>query len=223
MFQLDRLVYVTSRPEEVKQSLKDRGYSEVASGTSYPGVATRIYPFTGGGFLEIAFIEDEQAVLTTEGGQALKQFLTEQGDGFHTLVLETDDLDYVISALQAEDYPVQEIPVQRVVDPSGQTVSFKMVGSYPHLPWFIQYDKPRQSPVGFPHAAIIRSTTLTADVNLLERILRIGPMIVNYPNTHAAVFPLANASLRIEAADDYSFGYLEPQGLLFDQPTIKPE
>ena len=223
LFQLDRLVYVTSRPEEVRQILKNRGYSEVASGTSYPGVATRIYPFTGGGFLEVAFIEDEQIVLTTEGGQALKQSLAENGDGFHTLVLETDDLNHVISVLQAQDYPVQETPVQRVVDPSGETVSFKMAGTYPHLPWFIQYDKPRQSPVGFPQAAIIRTTTLTADVNVLENILRTGATMVNYPNTHAALLPLANASLRIESADEYSFGYLEPQGLLFEKPVVTPE
>lgn len=223
LFQLDRLVYVTSRPEEVRQTLKERGCSEAATGTSYPGVATRVYPFTGGGFLEVAFIEDEKAVLTTEGGQALKQFLAANGDGFHTLVLETDNLNHVISVLQAQDYPVQETPVQQVVDPSGQTVTFKMVGTYPHLPWFIQYDKPRQTPVGFPQAAIIRSTTLTADVNLLENILRTGATMVNYPNTHSALFPLANASLRIESGDDYSFGYLEPQGLLFEQPAAKTE
>ncbi|MGC5328464.1 VOC family protein [Brevibacillus sp. SYSU BS000544] len=217
MFQLDRLVYVTSQPEEVHKYLTaERGYSLVATGASFPGVATRIYPFTGGGFLEVAYIENEELVTQTEGGQALKTYLEEHGDGFHTFVLETDELDRVSSTLQAEGYPVQETPVQHIVDPTGETVSFRMVGSFGHLPWFIQYDKRRPSPIGFPHAAIIRTTTLTADVALIEKLVQSPATVINYPNTHAAIIPLTNASLRIESGDEYGFGYLEPKGLLLE-------
>ncbi len=219
MFQLDRLIYATSRPEEVHHMLKERGYSLAASGTSYPGVATRIYPFTGGGFLEVAYMEDETAALQSEGGQALQQFLKENGEGFYTLIIETDDLEHVASVLQAEGYPVQESPVQRVIDPTGEPVAFKIIGTFPHLPWFIQYDKQRPSPAGFPQAAIIRSTTLTADVTLLEKVFQIPATMVHYSNTHSALFPLLNASLRVESAEEYDFGYLEPQGLLLEKAS----
>jgi len=216
MFLLDRLVYTTSQPDEVDAQLRKRGYTLAASGQSFPGVATRIYPFPGGGFLEVAYITDETLARSNEGGQSVHTFLQEHTGGFTTLVLETDDLERVSRILQAEDYPVAVTPVQEVTDPSGETIRFQMLGTFPHLPWFIRYEKPHVATVGFPQAAIIRTTTFTADVQILEKILDRQATTVNYPNTTAAVLPLGNATLRVESANAYGFGYFEPAGLLLD-------
>lgn len=216
MFQVDRLVFATTRPDEVDMILqKKRGLTLAASGRSFPGVATRIYPFPGGGFLEVTYIEDESDAVTSEGGEALLTFLKENGDGYYALILETDDLGKVKEALTADDYPVMETPVQEITDPTGQTIRFQMIGTYPHLPWFVQYDKQRESPTGFPQAAFLYTQTLAADVTILEKIFSSQATIVEFPHTTAALFPLYNASLRVEAADEYGFAYFDPAGILF--------
>jgi hypothetical protein len=219
MFQLDRLVYATNRPEKVDLHLQtERGLPLAASGRSFPGVATRIYPFPGGGFLEVAYIENEKEIAASEEGVAMRDLLKEQGDGFTALVLETDDLDRVKRILEEEGYPVSVTPVQEVTDPTGQTVRFQMLGTYPHLPWFVQYEKPRESRRGYPQAAIIRTTTLTADVHILEKLLEMPATEVKFPDTTAAILPLYNATLRLESADAYGFTYFDPKGLLLEMP-----
>ncbi|MGO0060498.1 VOC family protein [Brevibacillus fluminis] len=217
MFQLDRLIYATAKPDWLHQFLTEkRGLTLAATGQSFPGISTRTYPFPGGGFLEVAYVTDESKLDLSEGGQELRDFLAENGDGYTSLVLETDDLEHVIRVLQEEQYPVSDSGVHEVADPTGQTVSFRMAGSYPHLPWFIQYDKPRPSASGFPQAAILLTTTLTADSSLLEKILKIGGTQLTFADMHAALFPLANATLRLESADAYSFAYFDPTGILLD-------
>jgi hypothetical protein len=219
MFQLDRLVYATNHPEQVGLHLQTQhGLTLAASGRSFPGVATRIYPFPGGGFLEVAYIENEAEVAASEEGMAMRELLKEQGDGYTALVLETDDLERVRRVLEEEGYPAAVTPVQEVTDPTGQTVRFQMLGTYPHLPWFVQYDKLRDSPRGYPQAAIIRTTTLTADVSILEKVLGMPATSIHFPDTTAAILPLYNATLRLEAADAYGFCYFDPKGLLLEKP-----
>jgi hypothetical protein len=220
LFQLDRLVYATKNPDQISLTLQqERGLTLAASGQSFPGVATRIYPFPGGGFLEVTYVEDEATAGTTEGGEALLHFLAENGDGYYAMMLETDDLTRVRRILEAEGYPVALSPVQQVTDPTGDTVSFQLLGTYPHLPWFVQYGKPRQSPVGFPQAGFIRTTTLTADVAIMEKILDQQATMIEFPDKTAAILPLRNASLRLESADRYGFAYFDPKGVLFENPA----
>ncbi|MFY0545118.1 VOC family protein [Brevibacillus sp. H7] len=220
MFQLDRLVYATKRPDEIALTLKqERGLTLAASGQSFPGVATRIYPFPGGGFLEVTYIEDEAAAVSTESGKALHSFLQENGDGYYAMIVETDDLARVRHILEEEGYPVAVTPVQEVTDPAGDVVSFQMLGTYPHLPWFVQYGKPRQSPAGYPQAAFLRTTTLTADTAIMEKVLGQQATMVEYPDRTAAILPLRNASLRIETADAYGYAYFDPKGVLFENPA----
>jgi len=221
LFQLDRLVYATKHPDQIALTLqKERGMTLAASGQSFPGVATHIYPFPGGGFLEVTYVEDEAQAAATDGGEALLQFLSENGDGYCAMMLETDDLTHVRKVLEEEGYPVMLSPVQQVTDPTGETVSFQMLGTYPHLPWFVQYGKPRTSPAGFPQAAFIRTATLTADVAILEKILGQQATLLEFPDKSAALLPLRNASLRIETADQYGFAYFDPQGVLFEKPAM---
>ncbi|UFJ43178.1 VOC family protein [Brevibacillus humidisoli] len=216
MFQLDRLVYVTNHPEERHQQLTSRGFALAASGLSYPGVSTRTYPLAGGGVLEIAYVSDESLLPQSKGGQALAERLRTRGDGFNALMLETDELDRVKGILKREEYPVVEPPTQEITDPSGETIRFRLIGTFPHLPWFIQYEKPRLTPVGYPQATFIRTTSYTADVAILEKIFGISGMSLQSIST-AASFPLRNASLRVESADEYGFAYLDPNGILFEQ------
>ncbi len=218
MFQLDRLVYATKHPDQIALTLQqERGLNLAASGQSFPGVATRVYPFTGGGFLEVTYLVDEAAAVANEGGEALHSFLQENGDGYYALIIETDDLARVRRVLEEEGYPVALSPVQEITDPTGDVVSFQMLGTYPHLPWFVQYGKPRQSPAGFPQAAFIRTTTLTADVAIMEKVLGQQATMVEFPDKTAALLPLRNASLRLETADAYGFAYFDPNGVLFDK------
>ncbi|WP_139490439.1 VOC family protein [Brevibacillus dissolubilis] len=219
MFQLDRLVYATKTPEEVDRHLQEeRKMVKVASGKSFPGVATNVYPFPGGGFLEVAYIEDESKLTQNEGGLALKQFLDEKEEGYYAMILETDNINHVKNALTEEEYPVQLTGVQEMTDlASGEQVQFQMLGTYPHLPWFVQYSKKRTTPAGFPQAAILRTTTFTADMQLLEKLLGTPATTVNYPNMICAILPLRNASFRIESSEEYGFGYFEPRGVLMDK------
>lgn len=222
MFRFDRLVYATSHPDKVSFHLQTkRGLTLAASGQSVPGVATRIYPFAGGGFLEVAFIENHEDANQSEEGRTMAELLKEEGDRFTAMVLETGDLDRVKRVLEEEKYPVSVTPVQQITDPTGQEIQFQMLGSYPHLPWFVTYDKPRDTPRGYPQAAILRTTTLTADVAILEKIMGIPATAIQYPNTTAAMLPLSNASLRIESAEAYGFAYFDPAGLLLDKPLEK--
>ncbi|MGE5702404.1 MAG: VOC family protein, partial [Clostridia bacterium] len=198
----------------------ERGFSMVATGESFPGISTRIYPFGGGGFLEVAYISDESKIAQSEGGLALQSFLTENGDGYYSFVLETDDYDHVKQVLLEEEYPFSESGVQHVTDPSGQTNTFRMLGTFPHLPWFVQYREPRKNANGFPQAVILRTTTLTADATLLEKIMQTSSTQLNFPNMMAILFPLANATLRLEAADAYSFAYFDTTGILLEKPLL---
>lgn len=219
MFQLDRLVYATNQPKQVDMILqKERGLTLAASGYSFPGIATHIYPFIGGGFIEVTFIEDESEAASSDSGEALQTFLKEnENGGYNALFIETDDLMRVKGILEEEGYPVSLTPVQQVTDPTGDLVSFQMLGTYPHLPWFVQYGQPRQSPQGFPQAVFIRTTTLTADLNILERVLGYQSTMVEFPNKTAAILPLQNATLRLESAEEYGFAYFDPAGILFDK------
>lgn len=222
MFQIDRLIYATAKPDWLHQFLTGkRGFTLAATGQSFPGISTRTYPFPGGGFLEVAYVSDESKLSLSEEGQEVQTFLRENGDGYTSLVIETADIEHVISVLQEEQYPVSDSGVHEVTDPTGRNVRFRMVGSYPHLPWFIQYDEQRPTATGFPQAAILRTTTLTADTSLLEKILQIGSTQLNFAETHAALFPLANGSLRLESADSYSFAYFDPAGLLLEKDEAK--
>jgi hypothetical protein len=218
LFQLDRLVYATKRPDELHVTLQqERGLTFAASGQSFPGIATRIYPFKGGGFLELTYVEDESQAASTEGGEALQSFLRENGDGYYALILETDDLQRVKRILETEGYPVMLSPVQEVTDPSGDVIHFQMLGTYSHLPWFVQYGKPRQSPTGYPQAAFIRTTTLTADVAIMEKLLDCPATTLQYADRTAAVLFMKNATLRLESADEYGFAYFDPAGVLFEK------
>lgn len=222
MFQFDRLVFATNHPDAVDMHLRNkRGLTLTASGQSIPGVSTRIYPFPGGGFLEVAFIESLPEALSTDEGKAMAERLDNQGDSFSALVLETIDLDRVKRVLEAEHYPVTVTPVQQILDPQGKALRFQMLGTYPHLPWFVMYDKPRDTPRGYPQAAVIRTTTWTADVEILEKIIGMPATTIQYPHTTAAMLPLYNASLRIESGDEYGFAYFDPSGLLLDKPIEK--
>jgi len=220
MFQFDRLVFATNHPDQVDLHIRTkRGLTLTASGHSFPGVATRIYPFSGGGFLEVAYIENAEEANKSDEGQAMVELLKEQGDSFTALVLETDDLDRVKRILEEEKYPVTVTPVQHMTDASGKPFQFQMLGTYPHLPWFVMYDKPRDTPRGYPQAAVLRTTTFTADLEILEKIIGMPATTIQYPNTTAAMLPLYNASLRIESAEQYGFSYFDPAGLLLDKPV----
>jgi hypothetical protein len=222
MFQLDRLIYATTRPDKADFILrKERGLQLTASGRSFPGVATHIYPFPGGGFLEVTYIEDESQIASSEGGEAFHTFLKENGDDYYALILETDDLARVKQILEEEGYPAMVTPVQQVTDPAGEVITFQMLGSAAHLPWFVQYNKPRQTPAAFPQAAIIYTTTLNADVSLLEKVLGTRAATMQFPRTTAAVMPLGNASLRVESADKCGFAYLDRAGILFEKNHSK--
>ncbi|MCR8986303.1 hypothetical protein NW801_14835 [Brevibacillus laterosporus] len=55
MFLLDRLIYATNRTDEINRIItQERGYTCIATGQSFPGIATRLYPLASGGFLPLA-------------------------------------------------------------------------------------------------------------------------------------------------------------------------
>ncbi|WP_240436201.1 hypothetical protein [Brevibacillus laterosporus] len=92
----------------------------------------------------------------------------------------------------------------------------RMLGTYEHLPWFVQYEKPTTPRPGYPQAAIIRTASLVADVHLLEKLVGFSATMGQYLDMKTGFLPLANASLRFESADSYGFSYFEPKGLLLD-------
>ncbi|QOT00967.1 VOC family protein [Brevibacterium sp. JNUCC-42] len=217
MFLLDRLIYATNRPDEIDRIVtQERGYTCVATGQSFPGIATRLYPLAGGGFLEVAYIEDESRVPESESGLALQTFIQKNQEGYYTLVLETDDINHVEKVLQQEDYPIHFSGTTQVALPSGEQMMMRMIGTYDHLPWFIQNEKSTTPRPGYPQAAIIRTTSLVADVHLLEKLIGFSATMGQYLDMKTGFLPLANASLRFESADSYGFSYFEPKGLLLD-------
>lgn len=217
MIQLDRVIYATSCPDEVDKVLTDEHCLQlIATGASFPGIGTRIYELPGGGTFEIAHIMDETKVETTEQGLAFLNHLKEHGDSYYGMVLEAFDLMGVRNILEAEGYPVEVTPVHEMVDQNGENMMFQMLGSSPHLPWFIRYDKPRQHKRGFPQAGIIRTASFASDVSLMEKILDNPALKGALPTMHTATIGLLNGTLRLESSDDYGFSYLAPTGLILD-------
>lgn len=217
MFLLDRLIYATNRPDEINQIItQERGYTCIATGQSFPGIATRLYPLAGGGFLEVAYIEDESRVPESESGLALQSFIQKHQEGYYSLVLETDDMNHVETILQQEGYPIHFSGTQQIALPSGEPMMMRMLGTHEHLPWFVQYEKTTVPRPGYPQAAIIRTASLVADVQLLEKLIGFLATLGQYLDMHTGFLPLANASLRLESADANSFSYFEPKGLLLD-------
>ncbi|GAA4706073.1 VOC family protein [Brevibacillus fulvus] len=213
MIQLDRLVYATTKPDEVDSFLRrERGLSVAATGTSFPGVATRIYPLPGGGFLEVTSIEDQSQIAASEGGSALQQFLAEKGAGYYSLILETDRLVHVKKTLKSNFYPTYVTTPQEAVDPTGQTIRFQMVGSAAHLPWFVQYNQPRVSPESEQEQGVILySPFWQADTNLLEKIFGQKPD----RSSSAVSFRMSNGCFRVVQAAEESFAYFDKNGILF--------
>ncbi|WP_232695401.1 VOC family protein [Brevibacillus daliensis] len=217
MFLLDRLIYATNRPDDIDRILtQEKGYECVAAGNSYPGIATRHYPFPGGGYLEIAYVEDKEKATQTEVGQGLLAFLEEQGEGYYSLLLETADLTHVENVLREENYPIYKTGVHEITTITGEKLRMRMLGTSSHLPWFIEYEKTTQAKPDYAQAAIIRTTTLTADVALLEKLVGVTAIMGTYPGMNTGFLPLANASLRLESADKNGISYFEPKGLLLD-------
>lgn len=216
IFQLDRLVYATVRPDEIDQLVRERGLQPAAPDEQQNGLLSRLYGLPGGGMLEVISVADETAAKATEAGRAFCQSLQETGDRYTALYLETDHIDRVHGILKAEGYPVYEFAVYDRKNATGQAESYRLLRTFDHLPVFIQYDRPKTYQTGYPQAAFLRTVTLEADTTLMEQLMERNAVRLSFSDRNASVLPLTNATLRLESAEAYGFAFFDPHGVWFE-------